>query len=173
MITKMTHTNIKDFNNSNESFLIFGRIIPKYENDKWSYTEEIFTEKYYKQYENEDIDTSYIDNRYKAVYLYYDNSKCIGQIRLRSHWNGYAYIEDIAVAKNWRQKGIGTELLKKAGEWARENNFIGLMLETQDVNLSACRFYARNNFVIGSVDNMLYSKFPAANEKAIFWYQKF
>lgn len=47
------------------------------------------------------------------------------------------------------------------------------MLETQDVNVSACRFYAKNSFIIGAVDNMLYSNFPTANEKAIFWYYKF
>jgi hypothetical protein len=62
---------------------------------------------------------------------------------------------------------------RKRKSWAKQNKFIGLMLETQDVNVSACRFYAKNSFIIGAVDNMLYSNFPTANEKAIFWYYKF
>lgn len=47
------------------------------------------------------------------------------------------------------------------------------MLETQDINVSACHFYAKNRFVIGSVDTMLYSNLSTANEMAIFWYYKF
>ena len=109
----------------------------------------------------------------KGCFLYYVDNICIGQIKLRSNWNGYALVEDIEVFRNWRQKGIRTKLLEEAVQWAKQNNHIGLMLETQDVNVSACRFYARNNFVIGGVDSMLYSKFPIANEKAIFWYYKF
>lgn len=173
MIIKMTHENIEDFNKANEELTVFGRIIPKYEDDIWTYTEELFSEQYTKGYDNEDIDVSYIDNDKKAVYFYYVDNNCVGQIQLSTHWNGYALLEDIAVAKNWRNKGIGKILLGKAIEWAKENKLIGLMLETQDVNISACRFYSKNNFIIGGVDNMLYSKFPTANEKAVFWYNKF
>ena len=94
----------------------------------------------------------------------------MGQIRLRASWNGYAFIEDLGICQSWRQKGIGSLLLTQAVEWARQNKLIGLALETQDVNLSACRFYSRKGFVIGGIDTMLYSKFPTAHEKAIFWY---
>lgn len=174
MITKMTQRNMTDYNKSNESFIVFGRIIPKYENNTWTYDEEIFTEQYTKRFEDDEIDISYIEDPNKAVYFFYAGDECVGQIRLRSNWNGFAYIENIAVAKKSRQLGIGTALLNVAIEWAKRKNFIGLMLETQDINISACRFYAKNNFVIGGVDCMLYANFPnAANEKAIFWYQKF
>jgi len=44
MIIKMTHSNSNDFNQANEGFMVSGRIIPKYENDNWTYTEERFTE---------------------------------------------------------------------------------------------------------------------------------
>lgn len=94
-------------------------------------------------------------------------------IKIRSNWNGYALIEDIAVAKDYRKKGVGTALLHKAIEWAKENKFCGLMLETQDINVSACHFYAKHQFIIGAVDTMLYSNLPTANEIAIFWYYKF
>ncbi|WP_055109691.1 GNAT family N-acetyltransferase [Paenibacillus ihumii] len=173
MIIKMRRSNLCDFNKPNERFVVSGRIIPKYENDHWTYTEEAFPEPYFKQYENEDIDTTYTEDPGKAVFLYYVDHMCIGQIRLRSNWNGYALIEDIGVSKDWRQQGIGTKLLKKGVQWAKENKHVGLMLETQDVNISACRFYASNSFIIGGVDSMLYSNFSNANEKAIFWYYKF
>lgn len=173
MIIKMAYSNMNDYNKSNESFFVIGRVIPKYEDGIWSYTEEIFSEQYIKQYDNEDIDTSYIEDNNKTVYFYYHGGNCIGQIRLQTHWNGYAFIEDIAVAKRMRKSGIGTALLHKATKWAKKNNLIGLVLETQDVNLLACRFYAKNNYIIGAVDNMLYANFPTADEKAVFWYNKF
>lgn len=173
MIEKMTYANLSDYNQANEDYLVWGRIIPKYENEKWTYTEEVLSAPYLKRYENDDVDASYIENETKAVFFYYDNQRCIGQIKLLSNWNGYTLIEDIGVSKNARNKGIGTKLLEAAVQWAKQNRHIGLMLETQDVNLAACRFYARNNFVIGGVDTMLYSKFSTAKEKAIFWYYRF
>ncbi|MGM0789796.1 MAG: streptothricin N-acetyltransferase SatA [Bacillota bacterium] len=173
MIIEMTQFNMEDFNKPNECFVVSGRIIPTFENNVWKYTEEIFSEPYFKIYEDDEIDISYIEEQGKIVYFYYDENDCIGRIKIRSNWNGFALIEDIAVATNYRKKGVGTALLNKAIEWAKENNFSGLVLETQDINVSACHFYAKNHFVIGAVDTMLYSNFPTANEIAIFWYYKF
>ncbi|MCY8404384.1 GNAT family N-acetyltransferase [Bacillus sonorensis] len=73
-----------------------------------------------------------------------------------------------------RGKGIGTALLNRAKEWAINKGTKGFMLETQDVNLLACRFYLKNGFVIGSVDNMIYKHSRRySNEKAVFFYLKF
>ena len=74
---------------------------------------------------------------------------------------------------DYRGKGIGHALINTAIEWAKQNNLCGLMLETQDVNLLACRFYSKLGMKIGAVDNMLYANFPTYNERAIFWYLKF
>ncbi|MGG2072570.1 GNAT family N-acetyltransferase [Lysinibacillus irui] len=173
MIIKMNHLNMKDFNKSNEGFMVSGRIIPTLENNVWSYTEGIFTQPYVKKYEDDEIDISYIEDDRKAVFFYYVDNNCVGQIKLCSNWNGYGLIEDIAVKSAYRKNGVGTALINQAMKWAKENNLCGLMLETQDINVSACYFYAKNNFVIGAVDTMLYSNFPSANELAIFWYYKF
>jgi streptothricin acetyltransferase len=173
MIIKMNQFNMKDYKNPNECFVVSGRIIPSFKNNVWKYTEEIFSEPYFKKYEDDEIEISYIEEEGKVVFLYYDENNCIGRIKIRSNWNGYALIEDIAVAKDYRKNGVGTALLNKAMEWAQEKNYSGLVLETQDINVSACQFYAKNRFVIGAVDTMLYSNFSTANEIAIFWYYKF
>jgi streptothricin acetyltransferase len=173
MITIMTQFNMKDYKNPNECFVVSGRIIPTFKNNVWKYTEEIFSEPYFKKYEDDEIEISYIEEEGKVVFLYYLKNNCIGRIKIRSNWNGYALIEDIAVAKDYRKNGVGTALLNKAIEWAKEKHYSGLMLETQDINVSACHFYAKNHFLIGAVDTMLYSNFSTANEIAIFWYLKF
>lgn len=46
MITKMTRFNMKDFNKPNEPFVVSGRIIPSFENNVWTYIEEIFAGPY-------------------------------------------------------------------------------------------------------------------------------
>lgn len=173
MIRKMTQSNYGDYNKSCDGFTVIGRIVPKYEDGIWSYSEELFKEPYHKQYDRDSIDDSYIHDKNKAVYFYYEEEQCLGQIRLFANWNGYGLIEEIMVSKGSRNRGIGTALLNQAAAWAKENNLIGLMLETQDVNLLACRFYASHNFIIGAVDTMLYSKFPTAHEKAVIWYNRF
>lgn len=172
MLVKMTAESINDYSQPNEGFVVFGRILPKYENSQWQYTEELFAEPYIKHYDDEELDISYVNDPDKAVYLYYERQACIGRIKLCANWNGFALIEDIAVAKDGRQKGIGTLLMNKAIEWAKQQKLLGLMLETQDINVAACRFYAKNGFQIGGVDTMLYTKF-FANEMAVFWYYKF
>ncbi|MDA5977220.1 hypothetical protein NAA48_15380, partial [Listeria monocytogenes] len=55
----------------------------------------------------------------------------------------------------------------------QNQNLHGLMLETQDNNLIACKFYHNCGFKIGSVDTMLYANFENNFEKAVFWYLRF
>ncbi|MCC9885191.1 hypothetical protein HK151_10775, partial [Streptococcus agalactiae] len=50
------------------------------------------------------------------------------------------------------------------------NRTHGLMLETQDNNLIACKFYHNCGFKICSVDTMLYANGEHNFEKAVFWY---
>jgi ribosomal protein S18 acetylase RimI-like enzyme len=67
----------------------------------------------------------------------YLNEECVGQIILRRNWNKYCFIEDIAVSSEHRKKSIGKKLIDLAINWAKTNGMQGLMLETQDNNLSA------------------------------------
>ena len=138
--------------------------------------EELYDRTVLKRYPNDDCDyAAYLDNPDKAVFLAYADGKCAGQIVLRKDWNRYAFIEDICVSASYRGNGIGTALIQKAVQWAKEKRLCGLALETQDNNLLACRFYAKCGFSVGAVNTMLYKNFekPWSDETAIFWYMKF
>lgn len=166
--------NIKDINKPNQPFDVIGRVLPTYKDGSWSFSEYLYENPYEKCYSNDDEQyDKYIGNPDQTIFFFYQNEVCVGQIRLKKYWNKYAFIEDIAVSKEFRCKGIGKQLIYKAIEWAREKDLCGLMLETQDVNLIACRFYSKIGFQIGAVDTMLYANFGSANEKAVFWYMKF
>ena len=174
MIKEITQQNLQDINKSNHPFPIIGKIVPVYSGGAWSFSECLFEKEYEKEYPNDEEQwEDYIDNPFKTIFFYYDNADCVGQIKLRKNWNEYAYIEDITVAKSYRKDGIGTKLITKAIEWAKSNDLCGLMLETQDTNLLACRFYRKLGFQIGAVDTMLYANFDNADDKAVFWYKKF
>ena len=80
---------------------------------------------------------------------------------------------NITVKKEARKRNIGTSLINQAQTWATDLNLKGFMLETQDINLGACKFYIKNRFTLGSVDIMLYNNFENRDEKALFWYKKF
>ena len=172
-IVKIAQHNLADINKANQPFEIIGKIKPIFSEGVWTYTEELAGQIYMKAYPYDTFDyASYIDNNDKTIFLAYSDTECIGQIVLKRDWNKYAFIEDLCVAKSARGRGVGTSLIRKAAEWAKNANLNGLALETQDNNLLACRFYAKCGFVIGAVNTMLYRNFDN-EEFAVFWYLQF
>ena len=58
------------------------------------------------------------------------------------------YIQAIGVDEEWRGQGIGTALLKRAEEYAKERGKPYLTLEASQTNGAAIRLYRRLGFVI-------------------------
>ena len=172
-IVKLTRQNLSDVIKANQPFEIIGKIKPAFSDGIWTYTEELYDQTVLKAYPNDDIDyAAYIDDNDKAVFLAYSDEACVGQIVLKKDWNEYAFIEDICVARSARDHGVGTALIQKAAEWAKNADLKGLALETQDNNVLACRFYSKCGFTIGAVNTMLYRNF-GDEAFAIFWYLRF
>lgn len=172
-IVKMNRQNLVDINKANQPFEIIGKIKPTFADGIWTYTEELYEQSGRKAYPDDSWDcAAYMDNPDKAIFFAYSHGKCVGQIVLKKDWNRYAFIEDICVAKAARGQRVGTGLIEKAVQWAKDAGLKGLALETQDDNLLACRFYAKCGFAIGAVNTMLYRNFDN-DEFAVFWYLRF
>lgn len=175
-IRKLEEDNLCDYFSDEESFPVIGRLRPKLENGVWTYEEQLFDELREKQYLSDEIELAqYLQTPECAIFLAYEDGVPVGRIVLHRNWNGNAFVEDIAVRRAARGRGVGSALLACAGDWAREQRLHGLMLETQDTNLLACRFYQKNGFRLGGVDGCLYSNFeePYRSETALFWYLQF
>ncbi len=173
-ILPLTWGQLSTVNKSNQPFLIVGRVKAAFADGQWAWTEEIFPTPYEKCYPDEQLDFSqYINNPDRCVFLAYLDRQCVGQICLRRNWNQYGFIEDISVARDYRARGIGKKLIAAAIQWAKAGGMPGLMLETQDINLTACRFYKRCGFQLGGVDVMLYGNSAYKKEQALFWYLQF
>lgn len=99
------------------------------------------------------------------------DGRAVGHIVMSTHWSGFAYIDELAVDESARRHGVARSLLDVAQFWSRKRNLPGIVLETQNNNLAACRLYERCGYVVGGVDHMRYRGIdPYTRETAIFWY---
>jgi ribosomal protein S18 acetylase RimI-like enzyme len=97
--------------------------------------------------------------------------RAVGHLVISRHWNGFAHVDELAVDTSARQQGVARALLEVAQFWSRKRDLPGIMLETQNNNLAACRLYERCGYVVGGVDHLLYRAIdPDTRETAIFWY---
>ena len=81
-----------------------------------------------------------------------------------------ATLFDIRVAASARRSGVDTALFRRAVEWARASGCKFLVIETQDNNVPACRFYARNGCELLEIRRLAYRLTPAvALENMLIW----
>lgn len=80
-----------------------------------------------------------------------------------------AVLWDIRVAPDARGQGVGAALFRAAEAWAAARGCRQLKVETQNVNLPACRFYARQGCVLGAIHRFAYPGLP--HEVQLLWYR--
>jgi GNAT superfamily N-acetyltransferase len=80
-----------------------------------------------------------------------------------------AVLWDIRVSPRERGGGIGSALFRAAGDWARARGFKWLKIETQNVNVPACRFYQKMGCTLGGIDRFAYPDQPA--EVQLLWWK--
>jgi streptothricin acetyltransferase len=173
-IEEISTRNIKDMNRYDGEFIIDSKLTLRLENDEILYS-VISLPATKKRYDVDDADyTAYIDKDDKVVFLAYVDGQIAGQIILRKNLNRYAYVEDISVDVRFRRRGIGAQLISKAKGWAEKHRLNGIMLETQNNNVSACKFYESCGFHLGGFDTHLYKGLdPQTDEIALYWYWLF
>jgi len=82
-----------------------------------------------------------------------------------------AVLWDIRVQPGARGQGVGTALLDHAAAWARQRGCSQLKVETQNVNVSACRFYLARGCHLGAIHRYGYRGCPeVADEVMLLWY---
>ena len=76
---------------------------------------------------------------------------------------------DIRVSPDVRGQGVGSGLLQAAEVWAMSRGCRELKVETQNINLPACRFYEARGFALKTVNRSAYPEFP--DEVQLLWYK--
>ncbi len=78
-----------------------------------------------------------------------------------------AALWDIRVAPGFRRMGCGSRLFERAVAWARDRNCRALVVETQNINVPACRFYVRHGCRLSALDRHAYPSLP--DEAQLIW----
>jgi len=149
--------------------MVNSRLVLGIENENLVYTIAP-VEPYERDYPPEDVNYSF-DGSDPAIFFAEVDGKLAGRIRMMKWWNQFGYVEDLVVNPEFRSLGVGRKLLERGIQWAHENNFPGVMLETQDDNVPACMLYQSCGFVLSGFDRNVYKAInPTTKETALYWY---
>ncbi len=83
------------------------------------------------------------------------------------HWNNSANLWNLMIDLDYRGKGLGRRLWHRAIDFARQEGVRTLLIETQNTNVPACRFYERMGCHLCGVHEAFYT--DELNEFALFW----
>jgi ribosomal protein S18 acetylase RimI-like enzyme len=78
-----------------------------------------------------------------------------------------AALWDIRVDPLYRGRGIGSLLFERGVAWARARGCSHMRVETQNINVRACRFYQARGCRLGSIGRHAYREFP--DEVELVW----
>ena len=116
-----------------------------------------------------------------GIFVAFDEEKPVGGAAVALNTSAYpmdhfqrkdlAVLYDIRVHPDARGRGIGAQLFPHAVDWAREQGYGQLGLETQSINVPACRFYAKQGCTLGAIHRYGYAGVPdVAHEAMLLWY---
>ena len=140
---------------------------------------------YRKDYDtHEDGDPQLLPERFGVenwgFFLAIDNDEPIGGAIVTHNTSGINLLEDrsdlailwdIRVHPKSKRKNIGSQLFTHCTNWARDRNCSQLKIETQNINVPACHFYAKQGCQLVQIDQHAYQNAPdVAHEIMLVWY---
>ena len=79
-----------------------------------------------------------------------DNDAIVAFLSIEVHHEDeeYIYLDDLSVTRAYRNKGIGTSLIKRAEEYAKKIGIYNICLHVEKTNVSAFSLYKRLGYII-------------------------
>jgi len=148
--------------------------------DGWKLTEKQVDKPWIKDYEAEGDESAEWQRRFDlsnwAFFQAFDGDRPVGgaavafrtpTVEMLENRDDLAVLWDLRVHPDCRGKGVGKSLFHAAVEWARSHGCRQLKIETQNINVSACKFYAAQGCRVGGVGS-----YPPPYDKEIMllWY---
>ncbi len=93
-----------------------------------------------------------------------------GEVELLEGRRDLAILWDLRVAPSARGQGVGTALFRAVEDWALARGCRELKIETQNVNVPACRFYASRGCELRAANRLFYPDLP--EEIQLLWYKE-
>lgn len=163
---------LADLTLQDESFQVDSMLVLHAQDNRIGYSEKPVTS-YRKSYQyTQEEETLYPGAVERTAFVVFVKDTRAGRLLIKKSWNNLAYIDDLCVDAAFRGQGIGERLMNCAEEWARRKQLPGIMLETQNINTTACRLYARCGYSLCGFDTHLYKGLPAVQDEiALYWYK--
>lgn len=98
-----------------------------------------------------------------------ENATYVGGAAVMNLNKDRAVLHDLRVQPGQRGKGIGSRLVKQVIRWSKTRNCKSLLVETQNVNVPACEFYADKGFTLETIDIQGYENTSVAHEVKLLW----
>lgn len=80
-----------------------------------------------------------------------------------------ACLWDLRVHPDYRNRGVGHRLFTRALVWSQKRHCRRIKVETQNINVPACRFYARQNCELAVINRFAYPEI--LSETQLIWYR--
>ena len=92
----------------------------------------------------------FFDGRDEWVCKVIDNDNIVAFLSIEVHHEEeeYIYLDDLSVTRTYRNKGIGTSLIKRAEEYAQEIDIHSIYFHVEKANVSAFRLYKEMGYTI-------------------------
>jgi len=81
-----------------------------------------------------------------------------------------AVLWDLRVDPVFRGHNVGASLFRDAEKWCVARGCIVLKVETQNTNLAACKFYAKQGCTLAAINRLAYPNLP--DEIQMLWHKK-
>lgn len=115
-----------------------------------------------------------------AFYLALDGEVPVGAVTLAGKTKGLnmlygredaCVLWDIRVQDGYKHQGIGQNLFNLGVAWAKEQGYQQMIIECQNNNVPACKFYHRQGAVLSKIDEYAYyAEEEIRNEVQFLWY---
>jgi len=116
-----------------------------------------------------------------GIFIGYENEEPVAgaavafntpQLQLMDKRDDLAILWDIRVRPDKRRTGVGKEIFDYTCQWAENQGVVQLKIETQNVNVPACRFYCKNGCFLGEISRYAYAAHPVVgHEIMLVWYK--
>jgi len=99
--------------------------------------------------------------KHSISFVAIDDNEIIGHIYMR-HIINEGHIINLATKNSHRKQGIGSLLVNRLVQVAREREMIGLTLEVRESNIAAISLYKKHGFIVEGIRKDYYSN-PTEN----------